>query len=323
MAKFGFKLDVGKEAKKTAKSDSSTVGKGVKSAMEGMGIGSGMTAIQGILQQFQPLISVAGGIFKLVTVLLSPISDLVIGLLIPIMLIIKPIALAVNQIMLPFFTQAVEFFRVGAETGDVDATAAGFSTLLAGINAVMVLLASQLLSVVLTLGLSVLADIVGIFSESGEAFIRDSLIGNIDALIQSMAASAIGMLALQVVQLGEIVDVDTTTFQNNIASAIGNSFTYVSDEWLDEFRLAMQTVEDEGLTAGMLALSTATQSEWTKLATEGTTAIFDAFWDMQSAITGFVGTTPISSGIENTFYSVLSALFPVTSAAVRTWRTYD
>ena len=68
MAKFGFKLDVGKEAKSVAKDDSSAMQKGLKGVMEGLGIGTGIELIAGVFKSFQPLITVLSSIMKMLRI---------------------------------------------------------------------------------------------------------------------------------------------------------------------------------------------------------------------------------------------------------------
>lgn len=325
-----FKLDVETESTAVNKDDSSSIASGMKGVLEGLGIGSGIQIIAGIIKSFQPVLNIVSSVMKVLGVLLSPVSDLIIGLLIPIILIFKPIAIALNQIMMPFLLQAIAFFKVGAETGDATATALGFSTLLSGLNAVIIVIFAEILELVLTSGLSLIASIVGLFSSSGETFIRDELMGNISGLVETAAAAAIAGMALNIIDLNKMIGLDMTKFETGVLNSIGSIFTNVSEDYILQIGEAMKDVEENGLGTGMATLSAATLAEWANFATDGSNAITSAFETMRNAILGISSPSTSSNGSEgngstNSFFSrAISAAIQTVlpSEASLLWRTY-
>lgn len=78
------------------------IGNIFSTALKGLGIASGIGIIVQIIQQFKPLIKIAGQIIKILFEFLRPIADAITLLLKPILLILRPILKIFNQMMQPF-----------------------------------------------------------------------------------------------------------------------------------------------------------------------------------------------------------------------------
>jgi hypothetical protein len=255
-----------------------------KSVLDGMGLGAGIALLSGLVDGFKPLLSMVAALTKVVMLTLMPISQVIMGLLYPVLLIMKPIVLAVNQIMMPFLTQAMEFMREGTETGNAGMVAAGMTTLMAGLNAVILYMSSSLMTFVTTAFLTVVAEIVGLISDDGKSFITDQIIPNIQGIMETATASGIGAIAMQITNMGALLGADMSSFNANVVSMIDGVFPNLSDEFITGLEEALALTETDGIKAGYTALLATTADEWSKYSVAASQSIYDAFFDMITAV---------------------------------------
>ncbi|MFZ5988885.1 MAG: hypothetical protein ACOYWZ_17405 [Bacillota bacterium] len=284
MAYLTIDLDVGKEAvtskrteKEKIKSAVPEMSSGIANVFKALGIGSAITAIVSIIKTFKPLMSMLSALFKMIMTALSPIADVVMVLLYPILLMLKPIVIAINQIMMPFFKQAMRFMREGVEEKNAGKLAAGFSIIMTGIQAIVLYLAGEFIKMIATIFMTGVAILVGLFSKEAGNAIQTQIIPGINGFIDAIIASGIAYLALEVVSLGDSLNSDMSNFKVDIISAIDNVFPSLSSGFIDGLDKALNLVETDGIASAMTKLTETTGAELDSFSKDISTGIGAAF----------------------------------------------
>jgi hypothetical protein len=262
---------------------------GFKAALGATGLLFVVELLVSLLTNLKSLTSVISGLFKLISLLLSPIADVVIVFLTPILLILKPIVNVINQVMLPFFKQAMVFMREGVAEGDPLKIAAGAQTILLGLGAVITTLSAGIIKLIGDIFLTGIAEIVGIFSLSGKETILNEIIPAFDNFMNDITAVGVSAFGAQVIALGERVGSDTTVFQNDFLSMIQNVFS-VDEDMTKAIDESFNTVRDEGIIKGMAELLEATGLAWDSFKSDGELGIdnfFKAIFDAIDTVSGF------------------------------------
>ena len=100
----------------SSKSLFGSIGKLLSTSMKALGLGMIVGFVAKIVLSSKMLLNMLGRLLKLIGLLLSPITDVITAFLYPILLIIKPIAIAVRQIMKPFTRLAMEMFKKSVDS---------------------------------------------------------------------------------------------------------------------------------------------------------------------------------------------------------------
>lgn len=208
------------------------IGPVIGSVVKGLNIGTGLSVIQSIMQQFRPLVSVVSNLMKMLLLVLSPLQYLLTGLLIPILLILKPIAILVKKLMMPFFSLAMQAMVGGAEliteSGEVADGAALFTvgamTLLNGVGAILTVLSMQVVQMVGDLFLNLFLLIFGIFIPISETQ-RDAVLSEYQTQTDNLFSTILGAMTDSVAQLNQMAGLDTTQFKTDANDLISELFS--------------------------------------------------------------------------------------------------
>ncbi len=281
-----FEIDVEGNAKKKKKDSAKEVSKGMQSVLQGLGIGSGIGIIVNILKSFQPLLSMVSLLIKEIAFMLSPITDVILTLLYPVLLLLKPIVFAVNQVMLPFLKQAMTFMREGIKEGDPSKIVAGTSTILSGLNAVMLFISGDLIKMTSNLLLTIVAGVVGLFSSTAANFITNEIIPGLNNMIDSMTSLGMTSMAMNVVALGKAVGTNTESFRENFIGSLDKLFPNLSDDFVKGLTETLDIVQMEGYFKGFLKLGDTASDLWTNFGSESSSFIDSAFKSIIASIGG-------------------------------------
>ena len=254
-----------------------------KAALKSLGLISLLGSIVAIVMSWRPLMSIVGGLVKLVSQFLVPISMVLTTLLFPILLLLKPIVRSIRQIMLPFFKQAMQFMKEGFLEKSSKKIGLGATTVLAGIMAVISLLSGEVLKTIASVLISVLAPIVGIFSGSAEQYLTEELLPNIGAIVDVATASSIASMAAIITNLGTSAGSDMDTFIGDVVTSLDRVFPALSNSFLKETKKALETAKTD-LAKSSLLLQKNLFLEWSNLGVIGAGAIASAFDAMIAAL---------------------------------------
>lgn len=247
----GFNLLTG------AKTILNQVGSMMSSALKGIGIASGILLIAQIVLSMKQLISMVSKILKLIGILLSPIADVITAFLLPILMIIKPIAMEVKKIMMPFTRLAMEMFKQFAETGEAKYATLGTSALIAGLASVVVVFFKDLIKFTGSLIIAMIGDFIGVFIPPLGNYIKTAGLEAFNKAIDSAALVAVASFAGTVVEIGNALNIDTTSFSLRVVDSMKQVFGSVSDEAFLQVKNTMLLLENDkiGLPSFILGIT--------------------------------------------------------------------
>lgn len=255
------------------------IGKGFSGAIKASGIGAAIAFIADVVLSFKPLVSVVTNIAKMVSMLLRPISDAVVILLMPILLLMKPIVRAVNQLMRPFIMLAMQFMRDG-EIGKAT------SAILGGLSVVLIKISAELIKLVGGLLITILAEIVGVFSDDAKAKLLDNFLPAFLTLVDDQAAIASAAIVGVTAQLAEVGSEEYDGFIDRSVSAIISAYPNISEQVktaLDTFKT--QAIEGD-LKNAYKTLTIASVNSIGDFGTRAASALGGAIQAMISALGG-------------------------------------
>ena len=253
-------------------SEIKSIAKGLKSVLSGMKVGSGWGIILEIADGMKGLMQMVGVLLKLITNLMSPIANVIMGLLYPILLILKPLTIGLQRIMQPFFELGLEAMRQGAElmvdgdlAGATEMFAAGAAILLGGLGTViaasMYTTVTTFASLILELMLLIAGTIIPISEEK-----KDEIMEEAQLMWGTMFGSFLSMGVDQIAGLANLVGLDTAVFEKDAKEGIFNFLLgedgvekLLTDETLNYTEIQEVAIKDM-LGTGSVGLTSTTQT---------------------------------------------------------------
>lgn len=199
---------------------------GLSSALNMLGIASGIGLIVSIISGMKPLVSMIGTLVKMLSFILSPIAMVFMTLLYPILLIFKPIVVAMNKIMLPFFKLAMETFKMGAEAlqrgdlmGAFDMYNLGAMNLLTGLSVVFAGVSAYVLNMLVNMLLDIVILIIGLFIP-GFAEKANGVKDSMNLFFGKLLSDSLGIVVTGLNFMNERAGVNVGNFESDAKSAI-------------------------------------------------------------------------------------------------------
>jgi len=214
-------------------------------------LGTALVAIVGIANSFKGVLSILGGISKLISELLRPIADVIFLLLRPILEILKPIMIVVRQVMAPFRKIAFQLSSEGAKAlraGDSGKAAGLFAASigagLAGVSAVITVLFKDIIKLTITGAGELLAAFVDIIFPGAGDRIREVAAG-LGEIIDGAAGIIIETNAKVVQAVADRLGVDLQgQFLTDVRKMIDTVVTSGDNSIVNSFRKNMNSLEN-------------------------------------------------------------------------------
>jgi hypothetical protein len=253
-------------------SEIKSIAKGLKSVLSGMKVGSGWGIILEIADGMKGLMQMVGVLLKLITNLMSPIANVIMGLLYPILLILKPLTIGLQRLMQPFFELGLDAMRQGAEmavdgdlTGATEMFMAGAAILLGGLGTVIAAstytTVTTFASLILELMLTIMGFIIPISEEK-----KNEILEEAQLMWGTMFGSFLSMGVDNIAGIATMLGVDTGDFEKEAKEGI---YTFLlgedgvekllTDETLNYTEIQEIAIKDM-LGTGSVGLTTTTQT---------------------------------------------------------------
>jgi hypothetical protein len=230
-------VNAGARGARGPKAPAGGMGAIMSGALKAVGVGSLVGLVAGLVSANKALLSVVGGVVRMLGYLLKPITDVVTALLMPVLFALKPIVMIVNRVMQPFIRLAMESFKTAAEkrkegdfAGAAAAEAIGLAAGLAGVSsAMMAFLAESIKQTISSMTVMLGALLQPIFSFFG--ITEDQVLNEVNRIISGVSAgidaitvTMIGTNANMLAKLADSAGVETEGFRTDVSKMISDVF---------------------------------------------------------------------------------------------------
>lgn len=217
------------------------MGKAFQGAIKALGIASLVGLVAKMVSSFSALLNVVGSIGKLISLIFKPIADALMILLMPLLYLMKPIVLALNELMRPFIKLSLDVMKQGAKMLQAGETQAGLEAfggaaaiVISGLSTIIVALTSQLLKLFFTIATNSIGSLFGFSEET-----INNAVSNINTFIDDQAIIVSARLGGYAAAIGETFGVSIDQFRTDHRNAIENLF-HGSEGIMDKYGIVFE-----------------------------------------------------------------------------------